>query len=51
MCPIETYDPRNAVLRDYPFGTAGTVKSWQPLGDSAPGSLGAGVCEYRGVFD
>jgi len=51
MCPIETYDPQTAVLRDYPFGGGGTVKSWQPLGGSDPGSLGAGVCEYRGVVD
>jgi ethanolamine utilization protein EutQ (cupin superfamily) len=51
MCPIETYDPQKAVLREYPFGATGTVKSWQPLGDADPGSLGAGVCEYRGVFD
>jgi ethanolamine utilization protein EutQ (cupin superfamily) len=51
MCPIETYDPETAVLADYPFGDAGTVKSWQPVGGADPGLLGAGVCEYRGVFD
>jgi len=51
MCPIETHDCQTAVLRDYPFGAVGTVKSWQPLGGGDPGSLGAGVCEYCGVFD
>lgn len=51
MCPIETYDPQDAVLADYPFGAAGEVKSWQPVGDGLPDSLGAGVCEYSGVFE
>ena len=51
MCPIETYDPDAAVLADYPFGATGTVKSWQPLGAAGSASLGAGVCEYQGVFE
>lgn len=51
MCPIETHDPQGAVLTDFPFGAAGTVRSWQPVGNGAPGSLGAGVCEYSGVFE
>ena len=51
MCPIETHDPNDAMLADYPFGSAGSVKSWQPLGATDPASLGAGVCEYKGVFE
>jgi len=51
MRPIETYDPDTAVLANYPFGATGTVKSWQPLGATDPASLGAGVCEYKGVFE
>jgi ethanolamine utilization protein EutQ len=51
MCPIEVHDPDDAVLADYPFGPAGSVKSWQPLGATGPDSLGAGVCEYKGVFE
>jgi ethanolamine utilization protein EutQ (cupin superfamily) len=51
MCPIETYDPDDAVLADYPFGATGTVRSWQPLGATEPASLGAGVCECTGVFE
>lgn len=51
MSLIETHDPRSALFQDYPLGAAGTVRSWQPVGDRDARSLGAGVCEYRGVFD
>lgn len=51
MSGIEVYDPGEAVLQDYPFGSAGTVRSWQTVGAEEATSLGAGVCEYRGTFD
>jgi len=50
MPAVAVFDPETAALQDYPFGSEGTVKSWQPIGNHDADSLGAGVCEYRGVF-
>jgi ethanolamine utilization protein EutQ (cupin superfamily) len=51
MSSIEVHDVETAELTDYPFGAAGSVKSWQPVGADEAASLGAGVCEYKGIFD
>ena len=51
MSHIQVFDPETAELLDYPFGSLGSVRSWQPVGADEAASLGAGICEYRGVFD
>lgn len=50
MSGIEVFDPGTATLVEYPFGADGAVRSWQPVGAAAADGIGAGVCEYEGVF-